>query len=85
MPIARPPPSDRLGYDSQLETPHQRGSGRAQKIRRRLGSGIDDPFGEFPARPKGMHWRTYERWRRIHVGGRQIIDGICGTVLTQAS
>jgi hypothetical protein len=21
---------------------------------------------EFPDKPKGMHWRTYERWRRIH-------------------
>jgi hypothetical protein len=49
-----------------LETPHQRGSGRAQKIRWRLGSGIDDPFGEFPAKPRGMHRRTYERWRRVH-------------------
>ena len=26
----------RLGYESQLETPHQRGFGRVQKIRRRL-------------------------------------------------
>jgi hypothetical protein len=21
---------------------------------------------EFPDKPKGMHWRTYERWRRVH-------------------
>ena len=56
----------RLGYESRLETPHQRGFGRVQKIRRRLGSGIDDPFGEFPAKPKGMHRRTYERWRRVY-------------------
>ena len=20
----------------------------------------------FPEKPKGMHWRTYERWRRVH-------------------
>ena len=56
----------RLGYESQLETPHQRGSGRAQKIRRRLGGGADDPFMEFPVRPRGMHQETYERWRRAH-------------------
>ena len=56
----------RLGYESQLETPHQRGSGRAQKIRRRLAGGADDPFMEFPARPRGMHQETYERWRRVH-------------------
>ena len=56
----------RLGYESQLETPHQRGSGRAQKIRRRLAGGADDPFMAFPARPRGMHQETYERWRRAH-------------------
>ena len=56
----------RLGYESQLETPHQRGSGRAQKIRRRLAGGADDPFMAFPARPRGMHQETYERWRRVH-------------------
>ena len=56
----------RLGYESRLETPHQRGSGRAQKIRRRLAGGADDPFMAFPARPRGMHLETYARWRRVH-------------------
>lgn len=55
----------RLGYESQLETPHERGSGRAQKIRRRLDKGADDPM-EFPGRPRGMHRQTYERWRQTH-------------------
>ena len=21
---------------------------------------------EFPHKPRGMHWRTYERWRRVY-------------------
>jgi hypothetical protein len=21
---------------------------------------------EFPGKPRGMHWRTYERWRQKH-------------------
>ena len=56
----------RLGYASQLELPRDRGSGRARRIRMRLSDGKDDPFGEFPSRPRFMHRRTYERWHRVH-------------------
>jgi hypothetical protein len=50
----------RLKYDTQYEPPFARAATRALKIRDRLGcrGGIGDPF---PAKPKGMHWRTYER------------------------
>jgi hypothetical protein len=36
----------------------------ARKIRARLGSNRSGI--EFPDKPRGMHWRTYERWREKH-------------------
>jgi hypothetical protein len=55
----------RLAYASQQESAHQRGLGKSQKIRMQLG-GSANMLEEFPNKPKGMHWRTYERWHRIH-------------------
>ena len=52
----------RLKYETQYEPAFARAATRAWKIRQRLGAdgGIADPF---PARPKGMHQRTYD-WLR---------------------
>jgi len=52
----------RLRYESQYEPALARAASKALKIRRRLGcsGGLADPF---PEKPKGMHWRTYERLR----------------------
>ena len=49
-----------MKYDTQYDPPFARAATRALKIRERLGGqgGIDDPF---PPKPKGMHWKTYER------------------------
>jgi hypothetical protein len=49
-----------LPYETQYEPPFARAATRALKIRERLGdrSGLDDPF---PARPKHMRRKTYER------------------------
>jgi hypothetical protein len=49
-----------LAYASQQEGPQTRGISQAQKIRTRLG-GSGDLSEPFPAKPKGMHWTTYER------------------------
>jgi hypothetical protein len=50
----------RLKYQSQAEDSAQRAITRAQATRKRLGGFecIDDPF---PPKPKGMHWKTYNR------------------------
>ena len=64
----------RLAYASQQESAHQRGLGKSQKIRMRLG-GSPNMLEAFPDKPKGMHWRTYERWRSVHdaAGGRSTV------------
>jgi hypothetical protein len=68
----------RLAYASQQESAHQRGLGKSQKIRMRLG---ESPFEEFPDKPKGMHRRTYERWRRVHdVAEERSTVGLMGFV-----
>jgi hypothetical protein len=54
-----------LLFASQLEPLSCRGRGRARKIRMRLGGGANllEPF---PAKPKGMHWRTYDRLHQTY-------------------
>lgn len=49
-----------LRYETQYEPAFARAATKALKIRDRLGGkgGVDDPF---PDKPKGMHWKTYER------------------------
>jgi hypothetical protein len=48
----------RLVYDSQREQPSSRALSRAQAIKEKLGG---SPADDFPDKPKGMHWRTYNR------------------------
>lgn len=55
----------RLAYDSQREQRDDRLTRRADKIRQRLGwePGILNGDG---GKPKGMHWRTFERLQEEH-------------------
>jgi hypothetical protein len=54
-----------LAYASQQEPVRERGIATARKIRMGLGGGesITVPF---PEKPKGLHWRRYNRLRRRH-------------------
>ena len=51
-----------MAYGSQFQSWPGRACSAARAIRYRLG-GPDyaDSSGELPPKPKGMHWRTYER------------------------
>jgi hypothetical protein len=58
-----------LAYASQQEPVRERGITTARKIPMRLGGG-ESVTGAFPEKPKGMHWRRYNRLRRRHGRGR---------------
>jgi len=55
-----------LAYTSQRETDYDRAARRVNKIREQLGwePGILNPPGW--KKPKGMHWKTFERLNREH-------------------
>lgn len=55
----------RLAYASQHQPEDERNAQTAEKIRMRLAR-EDDVSDEFPQKPKGMHWRTYNRLHRLH-------------------
>ncbi len=48
-----------LGYLSQRQTPRDRALSHAYALRQRLGN--NGVIGEYIFKPKGMHWRTFER------------------------
>jgi hypothetical protein len=54
-----------LAYWSQRCSASQASMRRAQAIRERLG-GSRNMNCPFPAKPKGMHWKTYRRFRLLH-------------------
>jgi len=70
-----------LAYASQQESAYQRGLWKAQKIGMRLG-GSASMLNHFPEKPKGMHWRTYERLSCVHDAAQaRSIIGMMGFVM----
>ncbi len=55
----------KLTYSTQREQAHDRAGSRADRIRARLGwpAGILNPVA---GKPKGMHWKTFDRLRLQH-------------------
>lgn len=65
-----------LTYQSTRENGPERGLRRAQNIRQQLG-GSADLTAPFPPKPKGMHWRTYERlWREARASEAEYLGGM---------
>ena len=53
-----------LTYASQQEPDYDRMMRKAQKIRKKLG-GAESSMEPFPPKPKGMHWKTYNRLQAV--------------------
>ncbi len=64
-----------LSYQSQRDNNTYRSLHRAQKIRKQLG-GSASMMEPFPEKPKGMHWKTYERlwWKHHEAEMEQLIE-----------
>lgn len=65
----------KLAYKSERETYHDKQFRKADKLRAQLGwrPGIAYPDG---AKPKGMHWKTFNRMKAKHDFTVQTINGI---------
>jgi hypothetical protein len=70
-----------VAYGSQFQTWHDRACSAARAVRHRLGgSDYVDFNGEPPPKPKGMHWRTYER----EIARIKALENACNLYLTEA-
>lgn len=70
-----------MAYPSQSENEWQRAFSRADRVREKLGwgPGIGNGWGE---KPKGMHWKTFDRLIDIHgeaeIEAYNLLKGLLG-------
>jgi hypothetical protein len=67
----------RLAYPSQREDLADRAARRADRLRARLGWPGSVLEGAGWGKPKGMHWRTYERLCDEHDGLEGVVTRDC--------
>jgi hypothetical protein len=71
----------RLTYATRQATPRNRHRIKAQAIRERLG-GEPGFLDDFPAKPKGMHWKRYELLRQKYVHAEAQAFGMTSAYLS---
>ena len=62
----------RLGYRCQRESPRDRSLSRAFAPRGKIGG--EGGIGDYILKPKGMHWRTFERAMERVNGAEEIVE-----------
>jgi hypothetical protein len=72
----------RLTYATRQAAPRIRHLMKAQKVRRLLGGSLS-MIDDFPPRPKGMHWKRYERLRRRHDAAEAQFLGMSSALICQ--
>lgn len=65
----------RLVYDSQYHRFPSGNTNQLQKVRHRLG-GSTSLLAPFPHKPKGMHWKTYERLKWADMRSFEILETV---------
>jgi hypothetical protein len=70
----------RLGYLSQRQALRDRAVSRVYTLRRRLGN--NGWIGSYVVKPKGMHWRTFERIRTRIDKAEAIVQGHIARLLS---
>ena len=73
----------KLRCPSQTETLSSRACRAMHKIRWRLDPRREDYPGDLPRKPKGMHWRTYERDAARHQAYSELWSAAVLTRLTR--
>jgi hypothetical protein len=69
----------RLGYQSQRESPRDRSSSRAFALRGKIGG--KGGIGDYIAKPKGMHARTFKRAMEKVYAAEEIVDAHAALLL----